>query len=151
LAREFGQEAGEDFFGETDRGVVQNEHRVAVRRAQSRGGQDRDPCEVLAEQQENGSGGTDVQGQVGVGQALLEEFPGGVVVDSDGIGLEPVRDEKRAAAAGGPDDEVADPAGSVPVPHTPRWGCTGRWTRRSAYPGGRPAHPGCARSGYRSR
>jgi hypothetical protein len=83
---------------------------VAVHRAQSSGGQGRDPCEVLAEQQEDGSGGADFQGQFGVGQALLEEFPVGVVVDSDGIGLGPVRDVKGAAvaAAGGPDDEVAD-------------------------------------------
>lgn len=80
---------------------------MAVHRAQSTGGQGRDPCEMLAEQQEDGSGGADVQGQIGVGQALLEEFPVGVVVDSDGVGLGPVRDEKRAAvaAAGGPESK----------------------------------------------
>lgn len=83
---------------------------MAVHCAQRSGGPGRDPCEVLAEQQEYGSGGADVQGQASVGQALLEEFPVGVVVDPDGIGLGPVRDEKRAAvaAAGGPDDEVAN-------------------------------------------
>ncbi|KOG22556.1 hypothetical protein ADK34_21650 [Streptomyces viridochromogenes] len=76
---------------------------MAIRRAQRSGGQGSDPCEVLAEQQEDGSGGADVQGQVGVGQALLKEFPVGVVVGSDGIGLGSVRDEKgvAVAAAGG--------------------------------------------------
>ncbi|MEU6631720.1 hypothetical protein ABZ905_26080 [Streptomyces parvus] len=44
---------------------------------------------MLAEQQEDGSGGADFQGQFGVGQALLEEFPVRVVVDSDGIGSRP--------------------------------------------------------------
>lgn len=38
------------------------------------------------------------------------------------------------------------PPGSASGPRTPRWGCTGRWTQRSAYPGGRPAPPGCSRS-----
>lgn len=83
---------------------------MAVQCAQGVGGQGRDPCEVLAEQQEYGPGGANVQGQTRVGEALLEKFPVGVVIDSDGIGLGPVRNEKgaAAAAAGGPDDEVAD-------------------------------------------
>ncbi|WP_097870065.1 hypothetical protein [Streptomyces sp. rh34] len=52
----------------------------------------------------------DLEGQRGVGEALLEELPVGVLIEALGVGLRAVGDEQVAAvaAAGGPDHEVAD-------------------------------------------
>ncbi|WP_329611613.1 hypothetical protein [Kitasatospora herbaricolor] len=55
------------------------------------GGQGGDAGDVPAEQEQDSSGDADLQGQRGVGEALLEEFPVGVLVEVLGVGLGTVR------------------------------------------------------------
>ncbi|MFJ1549149.1 hypothetical protein [Streptomyces sp. NPDC088246] len=81
---------------------------MAVEDAEVRGGEHDDVGEVLAEQQEQGACRSHVQGQFLVVEALLEQIPVGVFVDSFGLGLGTVRDQQvpAVAAAGRPDEEV---------------------------------------------
>lgn len=85
LVGEIGQESCEG-FGQPDRSAVEKDYRLAVERAQRVGGQGCDAGGVPAEQEQKRASRADLQGQGPVGEALLEEFPVGVLVESLGAG-----------------------------------------------------------------